>query len=267
MPELHGEFFVIDADRFYLKDIVTLCNKAGLRVAKLYSEPFASASVTVPDAHKEMGVAVADIGGGTTDGIVFQRGKPVFAFTVNVAGKLMTNDLAIGLNIPVEDAEKIKTRLGLKPRDQQESQPVRTLRGELKRVDSKTVNPILMPRVHELGSLLIGELKAFKGLLGAGLILTGGGAEVKGIDIFYNRMMAIPVSKARPSLVPKERQYFADENNEVRTNRKLPASKFATAVGLVNLELCREAEQKEKVAEGFTKRTLGQFVNWLKELS
>ena len=76
-----------------------LCNLCGLEVVQLYSEPFASASVTVDDELKQMGVAIADIGGGTTDGIVFQNGRPVDIFTINIAGTLMTRDIAVGLNM------------------------------------------------------------------------------------------------------------------------------------------------------------------------
>ena len=132
-------FFLIDADKFYLKDIVDVCNESGLQVQRLYSEPFASASVTVPDAYKQLGVALADIGGGTTDGIVFKGGRPVGAFTVNVAGKLMTSDLAIGLSISPEEAEKIKIRFGIKPRPGDTAE-VLDIRNQ-----PKTVGPATLP--------------------------------------------------------------------------------------------------------------------------
>jgi cell division protein FtsA len=73
---LHGRYFIIDSDKDYLKDVIRICNNNGLEVHRLYSEPFASASVSVDDEAKRLGLAIADIGGGTTDGIVFQNGKP-----------------------------------------------------------------------------------------------------------------------------------------------------------------------------------------------
>ena len=110
---LKCESFIIEADKNYLKDIIRLCNNCGISVQKLYAEPFASSCVTVPFNLKQAGVAIADIGGGTTDGIVFKNGKPIKLFTVNIAGRLITSDLSIGLQISDDDAKSIKHKFGL----------------------------------------------------------------------------------------------------------------------------------------------------------
>ena len=66
------------------------------------------------DEQKQNGVVIADIGGGTTDGIIFQNGKPIDVFTVNIGGSLMTQDIAKGLNVNQELAETVKKEFGLR---------------------------------------------------------------------------------------------------------------------------------------------------------
>jgi cell division protein FtsA len=259
---LTGEFFLIDADKFYLRDVVDVCNECGLQVVRLYSEPFASASVTVPDTHKQLGVALADIGGGTTDGIVFKSGRPVSVFTVNVAGKLMTNDLAIGLSTTPDEAEKVKIRFGVKPRAG-DSCDLRDLRGATRVITAKDVNPILLPRIHELGGLIAQALMPFRGTLGGGLLLTGGGADVKGIAEYFHLKMGVPVLRARPVLADAGTGISA----EATLTRSTHPTKHATVIGLLNLELGRLSEAQKSKKTTWTTRYLGQFVNWIKELS
>lgn len=259
---LTGEFFLIDADKFYLRDVVEVCNECGLQVVRLYSEPFASASVTVPDTHKRLGVAMADIGGGTTDGLVFKAGRPVAVFTVNVAGKLMTNDLAIGLNMSHEEAEKVKIRFGIKPRAD-DSIEVRDVRGMTRTVTPKETSPILVPRIHELGGLIAKSLVPFRGSLGGGLLLTGGGADVKGITDYFQAKMGIPVSRARPMLSTDG----TSVSEEDAFGKSMHPTKHATVIGLLNLELGRLGEQQRTRKNNWTNRYLGQFFNWIKELS
>jgi len=257
---LHGEYFLINADQPYLKDIVRLCNQCGLEVKKLYSEPFASASVTVDDVKKEVGVVIADIGGGTTDGIVFQQSKPCGAFSVNIAGSMMTSDLAIGLNLSPAEAERVKVFFGLSP-DQNRSLNVRNLNGEIKQITGRDVFPILGSRIYELGTALVKELITYKGKLGAGLLLTGGGSEVQGIDTFLHRYIKIPVAKVFPSLPTVN-----SATNEPRSSLVYP-SKFATALGLLNLEICRLQESAHDQQSGWPMKYVNHLKMWLRELA
>lgn len=257
---LAGDFFLIDASKQYMKDIVDLCNSCGLQVVRLYSEPFASSSVTVPDSYKQLGVALADIGGGTTDGIVFKHGRPAGAFTVNVAGKLMTSDIAIGLNVNIDDAEQLKLRFGIKPRPD-DSCPVSDLHGRLCQINGRQVVAVLLPRVHELGVLLATQLIPFKGTLGAGLLLTGGGAGVHGITDYFQQKMKIPVARAKPFLAGR---------NTIATEAVINSphpTKLATVIGLLNLELCRLEDIEKNRKLSWTNRYIGHFINWIKELS
>lgn len=261
---LAGDFFLIDADKLYLKDIVDVCNASGLQVARLYSEPFASASVTIPDSFKEMGVVVCDIGGGTTDGLIYRAGKPAYSFTVNVAGKLMTSDLAIGLNIAPDDAEMIKIRYGIKPRDG-DVVDVQDVNGNRKVVTPSHALPILVPRIHELCALIAREIQPHRGSIGAGLVLTGGAAGVKGICEFFQAKLQIPVTRARPVL-PVEQRHLALDARAAMQDSPHP-SKHATVLGLLNLELNRLEEAQRSRQNTWSNKYLGPIINWFRELS
>jgi cell division protein FtsA len=216
----------------------------------------------VPDAFKQLGVAMADIGGGTTDGLVFKGGRPVFAFTVNVAGKHMTNDLAIGLSLSHEVAETVKLRFGVKPRPG-DQMTVTDIRGIEKLVGEADTNPVLLPRLQELSALLARELYPYRGALGAGLLLTGGGADVIGITEYFQSRLHIPVARARPMLSDEDGSGSA----EAAMARSPHPTKFATVIGLLNLEIGRLGDLERTRKVSWTNRYIGQFFNWIRELS
>lgn len=246
--QLTGRFFVIDSDKDYLKDLIRICNANGLEVTRLYSEPFASASVSVDEESKQLGIAIADIGGGTTDGIIFQNGKPVNAFTINIAGSMMTKDIAVGLNLSFDEAEKIKHHFGLSFLRHQKAP-----NGPLDPME-KRVFIILGSRIHELGAHLANELKDFRGLLGGGILLTGGGAQVQEIDHFMADRFKVKVTTRTPHLT------------EVHPPEERANTRHATALGLLNLELGRYYSQRNHHGS-FSRRYLDHFVNWIRELS
>jgi cell division protein FtsA len=245
---LSGRYFVIDADKDYLRDIIRVCNANGLEVMRLFSEPFASASVCVADEAKQLGMAIADIGGGTTDGVIFQNGKPVKAFTINIAGSMMTRDIAVGLNVSIQEAEQLKHTYGLKYYD-----TPKELRHQLDPL-AKKVFIVLGSRIHELGAHLANDLLEFRGQLGAGILLTGGGSQVIGIDRFLADRFKVQVKVAPPQLSVDQMGLG------VHTTR------HATALGLLNLELGRRVSAQQ-MNGSWSRRYLDQFVNWIRELS
>ncbi|MBQ50001.1 MAG: cell division protein FtsA [Zetaproteobacteria bacterium] len=259
---IKGRFFVIDGDRDYIKDIVRICNSCGVEVTNLYSEPYASASVTVDSALKEIGVVVADIGGGTTDGIIFQDGKPVEAFTINVAGNMMTNDIAIGLNIDREEAERLKIFFGLQNKNNSYKLKIKDVNGVEKLIGKAQILPLLGSRVHELGFLLGRTLMKYKGCVGGGIVLTGGGAEVSGIDSYLSGQYKIPVKSIYPKIdLGKDKPGLICDKNEMLK------SKYATAIGLVNLEYHRLQIKSNSYSGTWSRKYLSSFFSWVRELS
>jgi cell division protein FtsA len=258
---LNGDFFLIDADKAYLRDVVRLCNQCGLEVSRLVAEPFASASVTVPDERKQLGVVLADIGGGTTDCIVFQKGRPRASFTINVAGSMMTQDLAIGLNLPLDEAERVKILFGLRPKDPTATIDVKDLKRSSRTIGWRDALPIFGPRIQELTVMTARHLQPFKGNLGGGLLLTGGGSEVSGLVDYMEDKLAIPVERVRPAITLPAGEGQAPSGSPVF------ATKYATVIGLLNLEICHAEERKRGRKFGWSSRYISQFVNWLRDLS
>ncbi|MCY4381265.1 MAG: cell division protein FtsA, partial [Proteobacteria bacterium] len=232
---LKGSSFVIEADTNYLRDLIRLCNICGLKVKKLYAEPYASASVVVPYEQKRQGVVVVDIGGGTSDGIAFKDGKPVKMFTINVGGQIISQDLATCLRISPEDAHQIKHYFGLNyiadRSDKQADSGVTVCQrsGRQVTVTAEHVYKILSCRVSELYELTKQQLGDMAGLLHSGLILTGGGSELASLNQFLAWEKSVYVSQQKPSL-PKLTNQTSHPDN-----RLSESSPYATVCGLLYL--------------------------------
>jgi cell division protein FtsA len=253
--KLTGRFYCIDADKGYLKDIIRLCNATGLEVIQIFSEPFASASVTVDDKLKEYGVAIADIGGGTTDGIVFQGGKPTSVFTINIAGNMMTSDLCVALNLSHETAEAFKHAHTLQSGDPLDYKTTENVHQQTIQISNHQMDAILGARITELAAYIAESVKDFKGCLAGGIVLTGGGSSVGNIDKFLEKRFKIAVKCLRPLM-------------DIQENERLHFKpKHATAIGLINLELCRRQSHNNLQPKLWAKRYINQFVNWIKDLS
>lgn len=238
------------SDRAYLKDIIGLINNCGLRISHLFAEPIASASVSSLRTEKKLvNYALADIGGGTTDGVIYLQEKPVDIFTINIGGKVITNDLAIGLNISYEEAEKIKIFNGMISH-QPESIP-----NHIKQTQSEVFD-ILAPRIAEFGNLLAKQIEPYKAFLKEGLILTGGGAGIQGLEEFLSKYLKIPVHNVKPLY----------QRADSEAPREF-ACKYATVIGLLKLQV--EAQTKLIHLEKNAKmpKYFSRLIEWFKEMS
>lgn len=255
--KLEGFYYVIEADQYYLQDLIRLCNYCGIEITKFYAENYTSSTVIIDDKNKERGVAVADIGGGTTDGIVFQNGKPDKVFTLNVAGQMMTSDIAIGLNLTKDEAEKTKHYFGVTNQPNQPTLKVENINGQELTLGFKDVHHILGSRVYELATMLAKELTPYKGILNGGLLITGGGSEIKGLEDFLQDRFNIPVKQNLPT--------FREELRE--NNKDIYPAKYATVIGLLSLEILRIRTEKRARNPYFPNHYFSQILNWIKELS
>ena len=262
--KLKGEFFAIQADKLYLIDIVRLCNEAGLEVKRLYAEPFASAAVILNQKIRDLGVIIADIGGGTTDALVFRSGDPCDVFTVNIAGKIMTGDLSIGLGIPFEAAEEIKRTYGLSKQTNY-SLRVMDLYGKPKEIHGKDVYNILGARIKELAEHIKRESSKHAFSVHSGLVLTGGGSEVLGLAEFLEQLLPFKVRKANPHIpthLYKDVSYtstvYEPEEHE---------TKYATSLGLLYLETIFQGGGNKSENLGKINKFFKGFFEWVKELS
>jgi len=208
------------------QNIIKCCNSCGLDVADIVLEPLASALSTLDEDEKELGVALVDIGGGTTDIAIFLDGSVVHTSILTIGGDHLTSDVAVGLRTPRAEAERIKQQWGcsmVESVGEEETVEVPSTGGREPRIVSRRMlASIIEPRVEEIFRLVYRELdKAnYADLLGAGVVITGGSASLPGMADLAERILDMPVRVG----VPKDVKGLVGVIN---------SPKFATGVGLV----------------------------------
>lgn len=172
-------------------------------IEQIVLEPIASSLAVLSSAEKELGVILLDIGGGTTDISVFRGGDIWFSKVIPIAGEHITNDITVGLQTPIEEAELIKKQAGTALVDsvgEDEKIEVATIGGdEKKTVSKKKLAKIIEPRVEELLDLAMQEVEdaGYRDLVPAGLVLTGGTSLLDGIAGFAHQRYGIPVRRGK----------------------------------------------------------------------
>ncbi|MGB2768997.1 MAG: cell division protein FtsA [Candidatus Zixiibacteriota bacterium] len=179
--------------------------KAGLEVEDLVLQPLASSYALLSPDEEELGVALIDLGGGTTDFAIFFDGSIRHTGVVGLGGKNVTNDIAIGLRTPVDQAEEIKKTYGsalssLVDSDEMIQVPA-VGGGEPKQISRNVLASIIEPRMEEILSLTLQELKKSShfDLLATGIVLTGGGSLMEGVVELAERIFDVPVRTGKPT--------------------------------------------------------------------
>jgi cell division protein FtsA len=208
------------------QNIVKCANRCGLTVEDIVLSSIASSRAVLSPEEQELGVALIDIGGGTSDLTVFHLGAVKHTAVVSVGGNHITNDIAAGLRTPLSAAEEIKCRYGAGTSNQvpgDDTIEVPSTGGRSPRVLSRQVlSEIIEPRVSEIFSLLQRELvrSGADEFLTSGLVLTGGGAKLSGIAQVAEKIFNLPVRVGYP------RGIFG-------LNDLINMPEYATAVGLI----------------------------------
>ncbi len=184
-------------------NLVRCVESLGIRIRQIVLEPLASSMAVLSSAEKELGVILMDIGGGTTDISVFRGGDIWFSKVIPIAGEHITNDITVGLQTPIEEAELVKKQAGtalVESVGEDEKIEVATIGGdEKKTVSRKKLAKIIEPRVEELLDLGLQEVEdaGYRDLVPAGLVLTGGTSLLKGIAEFAAQRYEIPVRQGK----------------------------------------------------------------------
>ncbi len=215
---LEVETHIITGATTALRNLAKCVQQVGVDVEGLVFSGLAASVSTLTDTEKELGVALVDIGGGTTDVTLFVDGAIVHSVVIPIGGKNITNDLAIGIRGSLEDAEKIKLELSrlekrkheVSVEDEEERDSKRRdvldltkleLSDELGTLSKKTLTDgIIKPRLTEIFTLIGMEIKrsGYAGLLPAGIVVTGGGAETVGVSSIGKEVLRMPVRVAYP---------------------------------------------------------------------
>ncbi|MCZ6671196.1 MAG: cell division protein FtsA [Acidobacteria bacterium] len=188
-----------------VQNLVNAVNRAGIEVEAVTLENLAAGQTVLSRDEREMGVGLVDIGGGTTDLAIFERGAIRHVYSLPSGGDHFTNDIAVGLRTPHSEAERIKMKYGcalpsLVPED--ETIEVPSVGGRKPRVLSRQLLcEIIRPRADEILGLLREEIKraGFESSLNAGLVFTGGGCLLDGITEIAEDLFDRPVRRGTPN--------------------------------------------------------------------
>jgi len=187
------------------QNLIKSCNKGGLDVADFVLQSLASAEAVLSPEEKEIGVALVDIGGGTTDIAIFFEGSIKYTSVITLAGNQITNDITIGLRTPFHEAEKIKKRYGCAmssmTRADETIEVPRTGGRKQSIVSRQVLTGIIEPRVDEILRLVGRELdkSGYRALLASGAVLTGGTALLEGLPEMAEQILELPVRRGMPS--------------------------------------------------------------------
>ena len=245
-----------------VQNIIKCCERCDLKVAEIVLEPLASAEAVLSEDEKEIGVAVIDIGGGTTDILVYVGGAPVHTSVIPVGGLNLTSDIAQGLRTPLAEAERIKIKYGCAATsmiEPGETIEVPSVGGRAPRQHPREMlTQIIEPRVEEIFSAVHHELceAGYIERLGAGVVLCGGSTLLDGMPDLAEEILRMPVRRASPIGVGG----LADVV-------KSPA--YATAVGLLKYGAgrMRQGRVRERVRMERVERGWGtRFGGWIREV-
>jgi len=201
---LEANVHIVTSATTAVQNLVTCANQAGIEVRELVLQQLAIAETVLTHDERELGVAVIDVGGGTSDVAVFERGALWHTATLPVGGELFSNDLAVGLRTPVAEAERLKRRYGCALASmvrEHEDIEVPTVGGrQPRRLSRQVMAEILQPRAEELFTLQHDEIAraGFDRVLNAGVVLTGGASLLPGMVEVAEQVFELPVRHGVP---------------------------------------------------------------------
>jgi len=207
------------------RNIYACVNQAGVKVQDSMLEQLASSEAVLTTDEKELGVALVDIGGGTTDFTVFERGSIWHTGVIAIGGDHFTNDLAVSLRTPIPDAEKLKQRAGCALAglvDEEVLIEVPSVGGRAPRtMPKKLLAEVLQPHAEQVFHHLWDEIQrsGYERSLNAGVVLTGGGSKLEGMAEVAEQIFDLPIRRGFPDGVGGLADHVQDPS-------------FATAVGL-----------------------------------
>jgi len=208
------------------QNIVKCANRNGLTVSELVLQPLASSESTLESDERELGVALVDIGGGTTDIAILQGGSIRYTSVLPLGGNHLTSDIAVGLKTSLKQAEEIKLQHGCtlnSSTEDEETIEVSCMGGRPPRtISRKFLGQVIQSRVEEILNLVNKEFirSGYKEFMASGVVLTGGTSLLEGIVETAERILNLPVRIGYPNTVGG-------------LSEIVKSPMYATAVGLI----------------------------------
>jgi cell division protein FtsA len=231
---LEAKVYIVTGAVTSVQNLLKCFEKLNLNVVDIVFEPLASAEAILTDDEKDLGVAVIDIGGGTTDIIIYKDGWLRHSSVLAVGGNHFTNDIAVGLRVSVSEAERIKKSFGFAATSMvSDSEEIDIIQaGHDRKILRRNLTEIIQPRTEELLDLIKSELISCSGydIASTGVVLTGGGSLLKGLDRMAEAVLGLPVRIGFPKDIKGCRDIM---NNPM----------YATGLGLVLYGLDTESNR------------------------
>ncbi|MCJ7584106.1 MAG: cell division protein FtsA [Anaerolineales bacterium] len=263
---LEVEAHIITAASATAENLRQCVGAAGVEVLQFVLNPLASGDVVLTDSERQMGVAVCDIGGGTTDLAIYVGGNIWHTMVLAVGGNHITADIAHGLRLPIPQAEEVKIEYGYALKSGVGSEEHFTVRpfGEEQpaQINRQELAHIIEARVEEIFLLSLQEIKrsGYDGLLPAGMVLTGGTSNLPGIRQLASQVLGLPVRTAKPE-------------NLVGLVDKLSSPAYSTSVGLLQWAAAMQDEEMPSARnrprhrpKGESRMNIEPIKNWFKRL-
>ncbi len=247
---LEAEAHIITAGAATVDNLRHCVTSAGIEPQAFVLNPLASGEVVLTDQERQMGVAVCDIGGGTTDLAIYVEGDVWHTMVLAVGGNHLTQDIAHGLRLPVAQAEDMKKQQGHAVRAEVGAEEYFSVRpfGEEQpvRINRQDLAHIIEARTAEIFGLILQEVKrsGYDGLLPAGMVLTGGTSALPGIRRNASEVLGMPVRTARPEKL-------------VGLVDRLNSPAYSTSVGLLQWAVTMHENQLDPGKPQRTRRTKG----------
>ncbi len=237
--KLEADYHIIHGVVNRIQSTIRCVRKIGIDVEDVVVNSVASAQILLDDQKKASGVVVIDIGGGVTDYIVYHNGVVRQSGVIAIGGDHITNDLCIGLRIPITRAEKLKIEEGSAILENLSGAEKITLKNDTgfsgKEIDRSMLNHIIHSRLHELFLILRNRIQEVVPvhLLGSGIILTGGCSLIKGIREVAESVFEVPV-------------HFAHAQSVTGPTSAFDNPQLSTCIGLVKYAHAVDADAPQE---------------------
>src|SRR5262245_60296719 len=218
------------------QNIITAVNRSGLLVGDTVLEPIAVAEAILSEDEKELGSVLVDIGGGKTNIAIYHHGAVRHTVVVPLGGELVTNDIAVGLRTTIPDAERLKREQGCAFSSMTQSDEVFEVAGigsrQPRAIAQSVLTDIVQPRAEEIVHLVRNEIRnaGYERQAGAGVVLTGGGAMLRGFVELAEDILDLPV---RIGSCPPPRSLNGSSGRLKHEMPQLAGPEYATVIGLV----------------------------------
>jgi len=268
---LEVETHIVTGSSTSIQNLVKSVLRTGIEVDDIVLEPLASSESVLTEDEKELGIALVDIGGGTTDIIVFHEGSIAHTSVLPIGGNHVSNDIAVGLRTPIREAEKIKIESGCAVLDvvnKDESIEVVSASGKkMAKVPRKVLCEVIEPRMQEIFNLIKKDLQEVgpRDLIPAGLVLTGGASLLTGADELASKVLSLPIRLGEPLNV-SGLTGVVDNPVYIQKGDSIPSAIFATAVGLIEYGIkYQKTEEKPRQNNELVRDFFEKLKKWFSD--